>query len=80
MIVVSTSFLNACFTRLICPSEDIHEETVLIICSLKVSHQCPIIGQFFFMFKDAIEKVQPPENTLILATNEPGDLYFFVEL
>ena len=35
MIVVSTSFLNACFTRLICPSADIHEETVLIICSLK---------------------------------------------
>jgi len=34
----------------------------------------------FFMFKDAIEKVQPPENTLILATNEPADLYFFVEL
>ena len=44
-----------------------------------VSHQYPIIGQFF-MFKVTIEKVQPPENTLILATNEPGDLYFFVEL
>ena len=36
MIVVSTSLLNGCFTRLICPSFDIHEETVLIICSLKV--------------------------------------------
>ena len=32
------------------------------------------------MLKVTIEKVQPPENTLILATNEPGDLYFFVEL